>query len=183
MTPQLSGGSMEYKYRFRLTEEDYLQYLRFMVSTSSRNKSKGWWLRGAVPALLLFTVYYFRLHKLIWLDVTAVILSVIWVFVISDKIYAAFLYRRVNSNFVKKLNVGFKDVSVDFNDRRISVDGREISYDQIFKVLPMKDILIFFYGQDQLFIIPNRAIGESELVAQLMGYVDAMIVQANSISE
>ena len=43
------------KIVFKLEAEDYLEYLRFIISNSKKNRNIGWWLRVIIPLLLLFS--------------------------------------------------------------------------------------------------------------------------------
>ncbi len=172
---------MEFSYKYTLNEDDYLQYLRFMVSTQKGNKIKVWWIRLALPLLLLFTIYYFNLYKMIGIDILALLLSCIWIFVVADKIYGNFLFKRVNKNFVKNLNLSYKEIKVCFNDDGISIDGRKIDYENMFKIVPLTGVLLFFHNKTEVFIIPNRIIGEENIHA-LITYVDKKMLESRTIS-
>ncbi|MBR0385590.1 MAG: YcxB family protein [Erysipelotrichaceae bacterium] len=174
---------MKYDYKFKLSEQDYLQYMRYMISTSSSNKKKALWMRLSLPALMGFSIYFFRLHTKVWIIILAVVLSLIWVFAISDRIWKHFLFRKINENFIRSLDIKqYTQVHVVFDEKCVKVDKKEIPYEDIFRVLPLTDILVVFHSFKESFVIPNRVIGNQDAIGELMAFIDRMIIEKRNAS-
>ncbi len=172
------------KIVFKLAEEDYLEYLRFMISNSKKNRNTGWWLRVIVPLLLLFSFTFFKLYTNILYVVIALAFGLLWFLFLSDKIWKAFLFRSININFVKKMNIKeFEKVTVDFKENNIIVDGKTVEYKDVENIIPLKHILIIFYGGSQTFVIPNKAIGEQDQQTELIKFIYEKIAEGLAVSD
>lgn len=172
------------KIIFKLEEEDYLEYLRFMISNSKKNRNTGWWLRVIVPLLLLFSFTFFKLYTNILYVVIALAFGLLWFLFLSDKIWKAFLFRSININFVKKMNIKeFEKVIVDFKENNIIVDGKAVEYKDVENIIPLKHILIIFYGGSQTFVIPNKAIGEQDQQTELIKFIYEKITEGLAVSD
>lgn len=172
------------KIIFKLEEEDYLEYLRFMISNSKKNRNTGWWLRVIVPLLLLFSFTFFKLYTNILYVVIALAFGLLWFLFLSDKIWKAFLFRSININFVKKMNIKeFEKVIVDFKENNIIVDGKAVEYKDVENIIPLKHILIIFYGGSQTFVIPNKAIGEQDQQTELIKFIYEKIAEGLAVSD
>ncbi|MGI6510214.1 MAG: YcxB family protein [Erysipelotrichaceae bacterium] len=172
------------KIIFKLAEEDYLEYLRFMISNSKKNRNTGWWLRVIVPLLLLFSFTFFKLYTNILYVVIALAFGLLWFLFLSDKIWKAFLFRSININFVKKMNIKeFEKVTVDFKEKNIIVDGKTVEYKDVENIIPLKHILIIFYGGSQTFVIPNKAIGKQDQQTELIKFIYEKIAEGLAASD
>ena len=172
------------KIIFKLEEEDYLEYLRFMISNSKKNRNTGWWLRVIVPLLLLFSFTFFKLYTNILYVVIALAFGLLWFLFLSDKIWKAFLFRSININFVKKMNIKeFEKVIVDFKENNIKVHGKAVEYKDVENIIPLKHILIIFYGGSQTFVIPNKAIGEQDQQTELIKFIYEKIAEGLAVSD
>ena len=172
------------KIIFKLEEEDYLEYLRFMISNSKKNRNTGWWLRVIVPLLLLFSFTFFKLYTNILYVVIALAFGLLWFLFLSDKIWKAFLFRSININFVKKMNIKeFEKVIVDFKENNTIVDGKAVEYKDVENIIPLKHILIIFYGGSQTFVIPNKAIGEQDQQTELIKFIYEKIAEGLAVSD
>ena len=75
--------------------------------------------------------------------------------------------RQVKNWFQKNVkSTSFSNICVKFNEI-IEVDKEKIPYSKLNRVLALKHILVFFYNDNQIFIIPNRIIGDDEQMLQL----------------
>lgn len=155
---------MNRNYKFRINKSEMFEYYEYTFALMPKNKTRVVWIKGSIPVLIGFTLYYFHLYKHIWVDVLAVILSLIWLFVLSNKLWARFIKGQVKVWFEKNApKASFPEVHIQFKES-IKVDDQVIPYQMINQVLPLKHILIFYYGNQNVFIIPNRVIGdEAEL--------------------
>jgi len=160
------------KIVFKLEAEDYLEYLRFIISNSKKNRNIGWWLRVIIPLLLLFSFTFFQLYTNLLYVVIGVAFALLWFFFLSDKIWKAFLFRSININFVSKMNIAkFEEVEVDFKENNFIVAGKVIEYKNIENVIPLKHILVIFYGGSNSFVIPNKAIGDFQQQTELIRFI------------
>ncbi|HPW53097.1 MAG TPA: YcxB family protein [Erysipelotrichaceae bacterium] len=171
------------KIIFKLEKEDYLEYLRFIIANSRKNRITGWWLRVIIPLLLLFTFIFFKLYTNTLYVVAALAFAVFWFLFLSDRIWKAFLFRSINMNFVQKMNiVDFAKVTVDFKESNITVDGKTIEYRDVEKIIPLKNILAIFYGGANSFVIPNKAIGNMDQQTELIGFIYEKIAEDLAVS-
>lgn len=172
------------KIVFKLKEEDYLEYLRFVISNSKKNRNIGWWLRVIIPLLLLFSFTFFKLYGNLLYVVLGVSFALIWFFFLSDKIWKAFLFRSININFVRKMNITkFEEVTVDFRDDSIMVDGKVVKYNDIERIIPLKNILVIFYGGSKTFVIPNSAIEKQTQQTKLIEFIYKKIAEGLAVSK
>ncbi len=171
------------KIVFKLETEDYLEYLRFMISNSKKNRITGWWLRAIIPLLLVFSFTFFKLYTNVLYVVLGVVFALLWFFFLSDRIWKAFLFRSINTNFVSKMNIkDFKEVTAYFKDDNIIIDGKTIEYKDIENVIPLKRILVVFYSGSKSFVIPNKAIGELNQQTELIKFIYEKIAETLTVT-
>ena len=69
----------------------------------------------------------------------------------------------------------FEEVEVDFKENNFIVAGKVIEYKNIENVIPLKHILVIFYGGSNSFVIPNKAIGDFQQQTELIRFIYEMI--------
>lgn len=152
-----------------------MEYYRYLFALTPKNKTRVIWIKAIIPVLLAFTVYYFNLYSVIWVDCTAVAAGLAWMFFLSNKLWDHFIAGQVKNWFKKNVrSTQYSVVHVCF-DKEIDIDGKKLSYAQLGRILPLKHVLLFFHGQNEIFLIPNRVIEEkpgmkkfSEFLAEKM---------------
>lgn len=151
---------MNRKFTFTLTTEDYLNYLRFQSLRSKQGKGMRLWMRICIPALLLCILISFRLYvQPIW-SILALVLSVAWLFYACPIIWKKYVYKRINEDTLKQLNItGFEKIEVTFKDDKIIYKDKkinEILYKDIRSMLPIEKVFIFLYQQQGVMLLPYR---------------------------
>lgn len=176
ISSQFIGGIMSYNYEYKLTEEEYLEYLRYLVSFTKGTKIRNLWLRFSVPLLVIMTLYYFRQYLVSWYLVIGISISLIWFFNISTKIINNFLYKKIDKNFAQNFKVkDFKPVNVTINEDSIILDRKKIEYSLIHNIAPLNSSLAIFYDYDKAFIIPNRIIKENDQLSEVVEFIEEKI--------
>ena len=91
---------MKYNYSFKINEMELMEYYQYIFALNPKNKTRIIWIKISIPVLIGFTLYFFRLYTNIWFDILAVVVSLLWLFVLSNKLwnsYIIFVYIK-NSN-------------------------------------------------------------------------------------
>ncbi len=162
---------MEFDYRFTITEEEMYEYYQYIFALNPKNKRRAIWIKLSIPVLALLTVFLFRLYKYTWVVIVMCFLIVVWWVVLSGKLYSGFVNGQVQKWFTKNVNsTSFSEVHVQFEDN-IIVDDKKIDYANLNTITPLKHILIFSYGENEMFIIPNRAVGEEADMEKLSKFI------------
>ena len=157
---------MNKEFRFKIEESEMMEYYQYVFAMLPKNKTRVVWIRGSIPVLLAFTIWYFRVYHLIWLDVIAVIVSLVWMIYLSSKLWSRFILGQVKNWFKQNIKTAkFPQVHVSFGEC-IKVDGKEIPYSSLRQVMPLKHVLIFGYGENEVFLIPNRVIGDNDAMEE-----------------
>ena len=162
-----------YNYNFKLSEEEYLEYLRYIVSYTKGSKIRNLWLRFSIPLLVVLTIYYFRQYINIFNISLGVALSLVWFFFISSRIISNFLYKKVDKNFVQNFKVkDYKPVNLSINEEGIILNNKKIEYSLIHSIIMLKRSLAIFYDLDKAFIIPYATIGSKENVDEVVAHIE-----------
>ena len=157
---------MKYNFKFKIDEAEMMEYYQYVFALTPKNKTRVVWIKGSIPVLLAFTLWYFRIYHILWLDAAALIISLVWLFYLSNKLWSKFIEGQVKNWFKQNVkSAQFSEVQVKFEEE-IMVNGKKLPYTALNRVLPLKHILVFFYGENELFIIPNRVIGDNEAMKE-----------------
>jgi len=157
---------MNREYHFKIEESEMMEYYRYVFALTPKNKTRVVWIKASIPVLLGFTLWYFRIYRLLWVDIAAIIVGLVWMFYLSGKLWNRFIEGQVKNWFEKNVKTAsFSDVCVKFNDN-IEINKEKIPYSKLNRVLPLKHILVFFYDDNKIFIIPNRIIGNENAMLE-----------------
>ena len=77
----------------------------------------------------------------------------------------------------------FEEVTVDFRDDSIMVDGKVVKYNDIERIIPLKNILVIFYGGSNTFVIPNSAIEKQTQQTKLIEFIYKKIAEGLAVSK
>lgn len=162
----------KYDYRFVLTDNELLEYYQYIVGMLPASKRKRIWIQCSVPALLLFTLVYFKLYTNWMLDVGVVLLAAVWLLFVCDSIWLYFLKRKVRTRVMDKLSTeNARELAISFDSKHIKLDGKNVRYCDIQRVVPLKTTIAFFYGEKNAFVIPQHVIGSNEQIKDLYTFV------------
>lgn len=153
---------MKYNFTFKLKKEEIFEYYSYIFAMYPKNKNRLSWVRISIPALLLFTVLFFKIYDNIVIDAVFILLSIYWMFKLSSKLWTRVIASQV-ANWYKDNMSSLKmtEVKAKFADK-IVINDMEIDYQQINSILPLKSVLLFYYDKDQMFVIPTRVVGDLE---------------------
>lgn len=162
-----------FNYNFKLTEQEYLEYLRYVVSFTKGSKIRNIWLRFSIPLLVVLTLFYFREYLTYFYIVIGMAIALFWFFNFSSKIINSFLHKKVDKSF--KANFKIKDFSVVqvlISEDGIILNKSKIDYSLVNNLMMLKSSLAIFYDYDKAFIIPYRVIGDMVVVNEIVKYID-----------
>lgn len=155
---------MKYNYSFKINEMELMEYYQYIFALNPKNKTRVIWIKICIPALIGFTLYFFKAYTNIWLDVLAVVASLLWIFFLSSKLWNRYISQQVNRWFKDNISSSsYTQVHVNF-EKEINVNGKVIEYSKLKNILPLKHILVFFYEPNEIFIVPTRVIGDEEKI-------------------
>lgn len=142
--------------RFTINEDEILEMYGYMFAMMPKNQKRMLWLKGSIPLLVVFTLFYFRAQVALWWIVSGILAVLIWLKIFSRKIWDRFIMHQVQQ-WYKKNNgmMKTKEVQFIFSDS-IKIDQRAISYAEIRQIIPLKHILIFIISEQDLFVLPTR---------------------------
>ena len=153
---------MKYNYSFKLNEAELKEYYQYIFALNPKNKTRIIWIKICIPVLIGFTLYFFKAYKNIWFDILAVVVSLLWLFVLSSKLWNRFITQQVERWFNQNItNTSYTKVNVNF-EKAINVNGKIIDYSMLKNILPLKHVLVFFYELNEIFIMPTRIIGNED---------------------
>ena len=156
---------MNESFIFTLNEEELLEYMKYIFALNSKNKKRCIWIRISIPAFLLFTLFYFKLYNHILIVLFFGMISVVWFFIISTKIWNKYLNNQLGKWYSKYSDKSvYSRVWVNFNDKNIIVNDIEINYNDLYSIVPLKHVLLFFYSKNNVFMVPLRSIGDDEKI-------------------
>ena len=151
---------MNREVRFTLEEAEMLEYYAYVFAMTPQNKARAIWLKGSIPLLIALTLYFFHLYSVVWVDVLALTLSLVWLFVLSGKLYSRSIAAQTAAWFSKNVKTAsFSEVSVSFKEE-IMVDKKRFAYSELRRVVPLRHVLVFYCGNNEVFLIPKRVIGD-----------------------
>ena len=155
---------------FTLTEENLIEYYRYLAEGLSSSKMYLIWIKFSIPLLCLCTVLIFKLwREPLWIFVILIIILGWWIF-LSNHVWKRYLHNRVNASFLTKLNLTqFQEVTIRFGSE-ITLPNRVLSYSEITKIIPLTTCLVFFYGKDLSFILPLSAFKSEADIKDLLRY-------------
>ena len=155
---------MKYNYSFKINEAELMEYYQYIFALNPKNKTRIIWIKICIPALIAFTLYFFKMYTIIWLDILAVVVSLLWIFVLSNKLWNRYISQQVDRWFKQNItSASYSQVNVNF-EKEINVNGKIIEYSKLKNILPLKHVLVFFYEPNEIFIIPTRVIGNEDKI-------------------
>lgn len=162
-----------FNYNFKLTEEEYLEYLRYVVSFTKGSKIRNLWLRFSIPLLVVLTLFYFREYLTYFYIMIGMAIALFWFFNFSSKIINSFLHKKIDRSFKANFKIKeFSTVNTLINDDCIILDKKKIDYPSISNLMTLTSSLAIFYDFDKAFIIPYRVIGDKDKLNELVSYID-----------
>ena len=165
----------EYKYKYELSEDEIVEYYRYIINRLPKNQRLLVWIRFCIPLLAIFTIIFFKLWPNIIADGVAIIVIFFWITIGSELVWRQLMNLRVDKSFLGSLNVKeFKVLNVSFKEK-ININGKSIQYNQIANINPLKKSIVFFLESNEVFIIPLRVIGDDENIKEL--YRDILLHQ------
>ena len=90
---------MNRDYRFKIEESEMMEYYEYVFALTPKNKTRVVWIKGSIPVLIAFTLYFFHLYTNLWLDALGVVLGLIWIFLLSGKLYTKYIKGQVKAWF------------------------------------------------------------------------------------
>lgn len=160
---------MDKQFKFTLEKQEYLNLLRYQSLHSKQGRGMKLWLTTCIPALLICTVIFLKLYTQILWVCLAIVLAVIWVMYGSLKIWKKYIYRRINDDTLKQLNItGFQEVTVTFHESKIMYKDNkihEIPYKDVYTMIPADDMFIFQYKNQGTLLLPYRLFKSPEDVS------------------
>ncbi|MEG1301186.1 MAG: YcxB family protein [Erysipelotrichaceae bacterium] len=160
-----------YRFVFTLEKNDYLEYMRNLVSSFKENKKKKIWLVVSIPLLAVLTALYFKQMNYIYKIILGLI-SLLWIFVIWKKIWNYYLSKKVNDNFLE--NIGYKkavEVNVEFFNNEFKINEKNISYQSIQKIRMLTRVIVIFYDEKLAVILPKKIIGSETEIKKFLKFL------------
>lgn len=157
---------MKYNYSFKINEMELMEYYQYIFALNPKNKTRVIWIKICIPALIGFTLYFFKMYTNLYLDILAVVLSFIWIFFLSNKLWNRYISQQVDRWFKQNItSSSYTQVKINF-ENEIKIDGKVIEYSKLKNILPLKHILVFFYEPNEIFIMPTRVIGDEDKIKE-----------------
>lgn len=155
--------TMNFQFRYTLNEEELLEYMHYLFVLNPKNKRRCLWIKVSVPALLVFTLFYFQFFNQ-WLFLgSALLISVFWLFLISKKLWHRVLNRHVRNWFKGyQKNAAYSEVLVQFTDLKIIINDCNNYYEELLNIIPLRHVILFFHRPKQVFMIPQRVFDSEE---------------------
>ena len=152
---------MQKEWPFTLEAAELAEAYQFMASLLPRNKRRRLALLLCVPALTLFTVFYFHWNgqPAAWL--AAIGLCGLWIGKVSGWLWTIYLHNQVSSLLQQLPEVHYTPVTASFGEV-IKIGELSLTAADLQSIVPLKHTLLFFHHQDQMFIVPNRVIGSGD---------------------
>lgn len=158
---------MKFNYHFKINEEEMFEYYQYIFALTPKNKTRAIWFKLAIPILLVLSAWYFKWFKYVFVTIAVIVISFLWIMIISKRLWSAIIYKQVYVWINQNINkTAFSEVTVKFKDE-IEVNGKKVSYHDLNQVLPLKQVMIFFYESNNIFLIPNRIIGDEDKMKEL----------------
>lgn len=158
-------------YSFLLNEKEIEEYYQYIICSLPKTQRRFLWLRVSVPALLIFTLFFFHFQYNLLSDFIVIVISFIWYAYLSNLVWKKTIDNKINSRFLKEnnINVG-KRVNINFEEK-IMVDNKQYRYQQINKVVPLESLLLFLLDSNEAFMIPYASIGNEENIKEVYRYI------------
>lgn len=167
---------MKYNYSYKINEMELMEYYQYIFAFNPKNKTRAIWIKISIPVLIGFTLYFFKVYTNILLDILAVVVSLFWIFFLSNKLWNRYISQQVDRWFKQNISSSsYTQVNVNF-ENEINVNGKVIEYSQLKNILPLKHVLIFFYEPNEIFIMPTRVIGDED---KIKGFTEMLSEQIN----
>ncbi|MEF9920339.1 MAG: hypothetical protein RR945_03720 [Erysipelotrichaceae bacterium] len=148
-----------YRFVFTLEKNDYMEYMRNLVSSFKENRKKKIWLVVSIPLFAVLTALYFKQMNIIFKLILG-LFSLLWIFVIWKRIWNYYLSKKVNDNFLE--NIGYKkavEICVEFFDDEFKINDTLASYNSIKKIRMLTSVIVIFYDEKLSLILPKKIIG------------------------
>lgn len=152
---------MRKEWTFTLEAAELAEAYQFMASLLPRNKRRRLALLLCVPALTLFTVFYFHWNGQPAAWVAAIGLCGLWIGKVSGWLWTIYLHNQVSSLLQQLPDVHYTPVTASFGEV-IKIGELSLTAADLQSIVPLKHALLFFHHQDQMFIVPNRVIGSGD---------------------
>lgn len=169
---------MKYNYSFKINEMELMEYYQYIFALNPKNKTRIIWIKISIPVLIGFTLYFFRLYTNIWFDILAVVVSLLWLFVLSNKLWNSYISQQVDRWFKQNItSASYTQVNVNF-ENDININGKIVEYSKLKNILPLKHVLVFFYEPNEIFIVPTRVIGNEEKIKEFTEMLSEQITSS-----
>lgn len=155
----------EEKLTFTLYETEVLEYYFYLFFNLKHNKWNHLFIRFSIPALIFMTIMFFHLPITYWTIGIFLCITFLWYKYIGENITKALIDKQVCKWHEKnKEQIVLKEVNVIFDNKKsiCYVDSLKIPYSNIKQVVWWKSLVLVFYNQNDLFVIPERILGNKQ---------------------
>lgn len=156
----------EIKGQFTINETEILETYGYLFALMPKNQKRMLWIQGSIPLFVLFSLFYFRTNIHIGWIGFGVLIVFLWLGFFSRKIWNRFIMHQVQLWYKKNSEIlQMTEVHFQF-DNQIQIDQRSLDYSEIRQIIPLKHVLIFIIGDQDLFILPLRLFDSDQKIKE-----------------
>lgn len=174
------------KITFTLNESEVLEYYYYLFVNLKHNKWSRLFIRFSIPALAFMTILFFHLPISYWTIGIFLSITIIWYKYIGRNIANALVNKQASKWYEKnKEQIALNKVNVIFDNKNsiCEVDSIKIPYSHIRQMVWWKTLVLVFYNQNNLFVIPDRVLGEKHEAEKWINEKQLLFFELNSNRE
>lgn len=158
-------------FQFKLNEENWEDYQLLRLASSKKNNTLLLLINISVPSLLMIFILVLTKINYIIIALT-ILLSLIWILIISPKVWNCFLLRKIKRIKVLYPNIKYSELTIEFRENEYTINNTKYDYETISMLSSFKSILFLKTSFNEEFLIPKAVIKDE---AKLIGFIENKI--------
>lgn len=161
----------KYEFSFNLSDQQLVEYYRYIMYISPKNKVKIIWIKLCIPLLLICFPFIFHIYFNLIYIIIAFAVIVLWITYISNILWNKFVEKNINQKFIIdfKLNKN-KTNTISFGDN-ICLNNKIYNYSDIVQIVPLHSIMILFFKKTSIVIPYNTLHNDNFTIANLYKFI------------
>lgn len=158
-------------FQFKLNEENWEDYQLLRLASSKKNNTLLLLINISVPSLLMIFILVLTKINYIIIALT-ILLSLIWILIVSPKVWNCFLLRKIKRIKVLYPNIKYSELTIEFRENEYTINNTKYDYETISMLSSFKSILFLKTSFNEEFLIPKAVIKDE---AKLIGFIENKI--------
>ncbi len=173
-------NSMNGVFKFAISKEEYLEFLRFRYGLSNESKNRKLWITTSIPTLIIVSNIFFKLYNKWQYILLSVLLITLWIFFAVPRICKWILEKQFNESIFERINIkAFESITAEFRDKNIVIKDRgkniEIDYNSVLKIIPINNMFVILYKGNGVILLPYRAFKEDKDIKEFLMDIEKKI--------